>query len=399
MPKYPHFGFLFLFPAILLGLVNCNSPSKITLTNTPPLQTTFTTSPIPTSTIKISSSTPDQAQPTPEPLPLSAPGTFDTGYRNIDYMDPSRANRPVSLKIYYPAVLPPDSTATWSIRNAEPERSGAPYPLILSSAKVANIFGTHMASHGFIVASVLDQDSADLWGDWLIDYPLDMIFTLNQVASQPPAELQGMVDANKTGVMGYSFDAYTSLALSGARVDPQFYQDQCAKASSIQAALETWWITYICEPAKDWAAFAAHADSIFTTSSDGLWQPMTDPRIRAAMPMAPEGAWLFGPKGLQAVDKPVFIIGAAEDTINYYYLEAAPIFEQLGSPQKVMITFLGLGHMMIYDTEPVNRMKHFAAAFFGYHLQGKAELADFFSQNFVQSYPDLAWGVLPATQP
>jgi hypothetical protein len=48
---------------------------------------------------------------------------------------------------------------------------------------------------------------------------------------------------------------------------------------------------------------------------------------------------------------------------------------------------------MIFESLPVMRMQHFAAAFFGYYLQGKSELATYFSQDFVSQYPDLAWGV------
>ena len=42
--------------------------------------------------------------------------------------------------------------------------------------------------------------------------------------------LEGMIDAEYAGVMGYSFDGYNALAMSGARVDPEFYLSQCANA-------------------------------------------------------------------------------------------------------------------------------------------------------------------------
>ena len=38
-------------------------------------------------------------------------------------------------------------------------------------------------------------------------------------------------------------------------------------------------------------------------------------------------------------------------------------------------------------------MAHFAAVFFGYHLQGRAYLAHYFSEDFVAQYDDLEWGV------
>jgi hypothetical protein len=39
------------------------------------------------------------------------------------------------------------------------------------------------------------------------------------------------------------------------------------------------------------------------------------------------------------------------------------------------------------------RMAHFAVAFFGYHLQGRADYAAYFSEKFVKQHDDLAWGV------
>jgi hypothetical protein len=49
--------------------------------------------------------------------------------------------------------------------------------------------------------------------------------------------------------------------------------------------------------------------------------------------------------------------------------------------------------MMVFDPEMVARMAHFAAAFFGYHLQGREDLAYYFSEDFVTQHDDLAWGV------
>ncbi|MCJ7519324.1 MAG: hypothetical protein MUO42_06595, partial [Anaerolineaceae bacterium] len=78
--------------------------------------------------------------------------------------------------------------------------------------------------------------------------------------------------------------------------------------------------------------------------------------------------------------------------INIYNLEAAFIYENLGSADKSMITFMSKDHMMVYDSKAVARMAHFATAFFGYHLQGKANYAQYFSEDFVKQQEDLAWG-------
>lgn len=87
------------------------------------------------------------------------------------------------------------------------------------------------------------------------------------------------------------------------------------------------------------------------------------------------------------------VVSAAEDDINYYALEAVPIFEQLGSKQKMMISFINQGHMMIYDDEPVLQMKHLAATFFGYYLQGKTDYQAYLTEKTINRTNTLAWGV------
>jgi hypothetical protein len=50
---------------------------------------------------------------------------------------------------------------------------------------------------------------------------------------------------------------------------------------------------------------------------------------------------------------------------------------------------------MIYDPKMVERIAHFAAAFFGYHLQGRQDLAEYFSEEFVSQKEGLYWGEYP----
>lgn len=313
--------------------------------------------------------------------------------RNIVYEDPARDGRKITITIWYPAIQPQEAASGAPIADVLPDLTHAPYPVILSSTKVGFIFAPHLVSYGFVYVGVNGQDSKDHWGPWLTDYPLDIVFVLNQIASNPLAGLENVMDANRAAAMGYSFDGYTSLALSGARVDPEFYLAQCGNAAAMNPAPPAWWIDYICNPTEGWDELVSNAGPTVTTSSDGLWKAMTDERIRAVIPMAPEGAWLFGERGLAAVDRPTLIIGATADDINIYSLEAAYIFENLGTPDRTMISFVDEGHMMIYYPEQVARMKHFAVAFLGYHLQGRDEYAKYFSEDFVAQYDDLVWGV------
>jgi predicted dienelactone hydrolase len=329
------------------------------------------------------------ATPGPSPLPLSEPGKYYVGVREDAYPGASRGDRPVGITLWYPAVKPRNAAGSRPARDATADRSGAPYPLILSSTKVANMLAPYLVSHGFAWASVDGIDSYFSANPEMIDQPLDILFALYQVASSPPKGLDGLIDADHAGAIGYSFDGYNALAVSGARIDPEYYRAQCPTPDATTKAILGSMSAFGCAPAEKWDDFAAHAGEAIATSADGLWQPMTDERIRAVMPMAPEGWWLFGERGLAAADRPILIIGGTEDAL---YPEDKLIFEHLGASDKTLISFMGQEHMMVYDEAMVARMAHFAVAFFGYHLQGREEMARYFSKDFVAQHDDLAWG-------
>jgi predicted dienelactone hydrolase len=353
-----------------------------------------TTTPQPTATAPQHTPAASEAPPGADAFPLSKPGPHQIGIlRGVAFQDADRAGREVALTIWYPAAASQDPAPAGPIPDAPPDRTGAPYPLILSSSKVGFIFAPHLASHGFVVVGVNGLDYYIPWDQNLIDQPLDILFALDQVASTPPQDLAGMIDADNAGAMGYSFDGYNALAMSGARIEPTFYLAQCAAAPSMDPPLGPFWIDYYCRMSSDWDQFSAHAGETITTSDDGLWQPLTDDRIRAVMPMAPEGAWLFGERGLAAVDRPILIIGATEDVECDYGREAVYVYEHIATPERAMISFVGQDHMMVYEPEMVARMAHLATAFFGYHLQGRDDLGWYFSQDFVARNPELAWGV------
>jgi len=318
---------------------------------------------------------------TPEPCsyPLSDPGPYNVGKLTLEFEDPSRENRPVGIRVWYPV----DSSR-------EPDFSGASYPLILSSAKVGNELALYLVKHGFVWAGVTRIDTYRHMNLEMIDQPLDILFALDQLAYNPPAELEGLIDTDQVGVIGYSFDGNNALALCGARIDPDHYLSQCPDPDAITQASLDGYSAFSCGPAGEWEAFTAHVSDAITNSEDGLWQPITDPRIRAVIPMAAEGWWLFGEQGLAAVDRPVLMIVGVDDGL---YTENVAIFEHLGASDNILLSFVDQDHMMIYKGFIKERMAHFAAAFFGVHLQGRDELSDLLSEELFNQCSDVAWGV------
>lgn len=337
--------------------------------------------------------------PTPAPTPserspyeLAELGPYQVGMRALDLVDDSRGGRKVAVTVWYPAVQPADAVSSAPTPDAAPDLTGAPFPLILSSTKMARLLAPILVSHGFTWASVDGIDSYYRFHEGAIDQPLDILFALDQVAADPPQGLEGMIDAESAGTIGYSFDGFNSLAMSGARIDPAYYLAQCPTPDATTGAVLGGMSAFACDPAGEWDEFTAHVGALTTVSEDGLWQPLTDPRIRAVMPMAAEGWWLFGERGLAAVDRPVLMIDATNDEL---YAENVLIYEHLGSSDKALISFVGPTHMMVFDPAMVARMAHFAVAFFGFHLQGRRDLARYFSEEFVAQHDDLAWGVYP----
>lgn len=338
-----------------------------------------------------------QTEPAPStettaiPFPLSEPGPYLVGNSSTLLIDDSRGGREVRLTLWYPALEQMDAQGRVILHDAPPDMSAAPYPLILTDANSGDLlFGHHLVTHGFVMAIVRFPDRYDNWDFGVVDHPRDILFALDQIASNPPGGLEGVIDSDRVGVTGYSWGGFYSLAVSGVRIDPSSYLAYCKSAPQQGQALPEWYLGYACALAGHWDEFEVHVGDEITMSQDGLWQPITDDRIRAVMPMAPDGAWLYGERGLAMADRPVFIIEGGEDEQAF---EAEYIFNHLGTPDSYMISFPNREHTMVFENDPASWMRHFAVAFFGYYLQGREDLAYFFSASFVSEFEGLVWMV------
>lgn len=308
-------------------------------------------------------------------FPLSNPGLYSGSMEVVRAVDESR-DRTIQILIWYP--------------RGETVLNDAPFPLILSQSEMASSFGSLFASHGFVLATMRDNEELNPF--WLLDFPLDLLFTLNLLADDPPEALEGIIDTDHVGVIGYSSGGQGALALSGARIDPEFYWDECTHLDRLVPEPSTRWINYNCMKLDEWQAFLTYAEKVLPNSADGLLQPLNDERIRAVMPMAFGFSRLYSQQGLATVDRPTLIITGTEDTPGYL-LDTAYAFDQLVGEDKALISFVDKAHLMIYEEKASDRIMHFAMSFFGYYLQGKTEYADYFSEAFVNQFDDLHWGI------
>ena len=221
--------------------------------------------------------------PGPDGAALGELGPYGIGSASFETVDATRDDRAVRVLVYYPAT----GGSTGLERDATPDASGAPYPVVVSDGELGAILGPHLASHGFVYLAIQGQYS---WGFTLspnmIDFPLDQIVALDALAALDDPLLAGLADAERSAGIGYSFGSWNALVLAGARVDPEHYLATCA--SRPPGWSDHWW-EYICGDRGAWAAIAARAEEVGIGRDDGLWASIGDDRIKAVVPMTPEG--------------------------------------------------------------------------------------------------------------
>jgi len=347
-------------------------------------------------TTPIPPSLPAPSHSVPLAFPLSEPGPFFAGNRVYSIVDEGRDGREIRLTIWYPALQQVDAQGRVIPRDAPPDMSGAPYPLILTGWNSGSLlFRSHLASYGFVMVIVHSPGFSYTapWNNTVIDGPLDFLFALDVLTSNPPEGLEGILDTDRVGVAGYSSDGFFSLALGGARINPQYYFSQCAQTPNMDPPLSPFLTEYFCSLSERWDEFSSQVGAEISTVSDGLWQPTTDDRILAVMPMAPDSAWLYGAEGLAVIHIPSLIIAGTADDLVSYEMTSCYVYEHLVNSDRVLISFIDKDHMMVENEGVIGRIDHFAVAFFGYYLQGREGLARYFSEDFVAQQDGLAWGV------
>ena len=143
--------------------------------------------------------------------PLAEPGPYHVGViKMVTYVDESRGDKEVTLTIWYPTASE-EASGIDALTDAAPDMSGAPYPLVVSSTKMGFVFAPLIVSHGFTYMGVNTQDSKSPWGNFIIDYPREMLFGFQQLAENPPAVLAGVIDNDHVGARFHLYKGHFFL--------------------------------------------------------------------------------------------------------------------------------------------------------------------------------------------
>ncbi|MEO7156504.1 MAG: dienelactone hydrolase [Vicinamibacterales bacterium] len=360
---------------------------------------------------------------------LAAYGANDIGVRTIQVTDKNRPDilnikeagpiarydRTLTLEIWYPATLSPGQKAGGeyrvitrdpavmatltgkAVRDAAVQKAATAFPLvIISHGYPGNRFlmshiGENLASKGFVCVSIDHKDSTyddqKAFGSTLYNRPFDQLFVLNEIDRLSRAGsgnfLSGVVDAQRTAIIGYSMGGYGVVNVIGGGYSAK-------SAAGGQAP-----------PNK----------MLLERGADNTeYQKARDPRIKAAIAIGPWGmpAGFWDADGLKGIRTPVLFVAGSADETSGYEKGTRAIFEGAINADRYLLTFINANHNAaapipapaetyayseaqrsypfthyadaVWDTTRMNNIfDHFATAFLSLHLKGEADKQSYLS--------------------
>jgi predicted dienelactone hydrolase len=373
---------------------------------------------------------------TPSAPELAAYGKYTIGVRTIQVSDKNRPDilntkeggptarydRTLTLEIWYPAVLAagqkpggeyraitrdPAITATLygkAVRDATPVEADGAFPLVIIShgypgnRYLMSHLGENLASKGFVAVSIdhLDStyDDQKAFASTLYNRAFDQLFVLNEIDRLSKADsgsglagsfISGIVDASRTGIVGYSMGGYGVVNVVGGGY---------SKASeTINGA----------PPNRLLAARGA---------GSAEYQKSMDSRIKAAIAIAPWGmqAGFWDADGLKGIKTPVLFVAGSADDVAQYEKGTKAIYQAAVNSDRYLLTFVNANHNAaapipapietyttpegraspfthyadaVWDTVRMNNiLDHFATAYFGLHLKGEQDKRAYFEPSW-----------------
>ena len=380
---------------------------------------------------------------TPNAPELALFGPHDIGVQTITITDRNRPDvlnikeggpivrydRALTLEVWYPAAFAarqkaggeyrvmtrdPRISVTLrgrAVRDVRPRTGpgyGAPFPLvIISHGYPGNRFlmshiGENLASKGFVAVSIDHKDSTyddqKAFASTLYNRPFDQLFVLNEIdrLSKPGSGsfLSGLVDASRSGIIGYSMGGYGVLNVIGGG-----YSDASATFSS-------------APPNRLLAERGA---------TNPAFQEARDPRVKAAIAIGPWGmqGGYWDAEGLKGIRTPVMFVAGSADDVSGYEKGTRAIYQSTVNADRYLLTFINANHNAaapipapaellvpspetasayahyadaVWDTARMNNIfNHFATAFFDLHLKNDSSKQAYL--DVVPNGKDAVWAV------
>lgn len=352
---------------------------------------------------------------------LAVRGSHKVGVRTVQLVNPDqldilnyskqqsnpRYDRKLTLEVWYPAKLGAEQAQIThysdvlghgannparpnlpfhfggrAARNAQADSNSPSLPLVIishgysGSRVIMTWLAENLASKGYIVAAIDHTESthadAEAISSTLVNRPRDINFVIRSVAelsATPGSFLAGMVNAERTAVVGYSMGTYGALSAAGVGAS---------------------------QGAVDFAGAVPGGHLASLQAGDPRFEAMLDSRIKAIValaPYAPPGYWsATGIKNLKVPS--LFIVGSQDQTTGFG--AAQWLFDNAINSERYLLVFQGAIHEVAtnpapplaafhprefahyqepaWDNRRLNNInQHFITAFLGKHLLGNAD--------------------------
>jgi len=360
----------------------------------------------------------------PDAPKLSARGEYKVGVQTFHLVNKGQVDilnskdgkdplydRALTIEVWYPAKVPANAkkvvynevmgTANDTLRpltpftfkgrayrDAKPMTDKGSFPLIVvshgyvGSRFLMTYLTENLASKGYIVAAIDHTDStfkdANAFQSTLLNRPKDIRFVINEMEKMGTIgsknELEGLVDAKNTGIIGYSMGGYGVLNVGGAG-----YSEALA-----------WFFKGMTDGST---AIAVN------TAGNEEYQKLADDRIKAIVAFAPWGMerGVWDTDGLKGLKTPTFFIAGNQDDISGYENGIKAIYEGAVNADRYLLTYINARHNVAPNPPPAaslapglhideyyryaepswdqrklnNVNQHFVTAFLGQHLKSQ----------------------------
>lgn len=299
----------------------------------------------------------------PDAPELAAYGPMKIGVRTLTMTDPGRIDilaidpaagkpdplptydRELTVEVWYPAADDASGETAFPayIRDGKTEvtlhgkamRAAAPaegtWPLVIVShgypgnRYLMSHLAENIASKGYVVASIDHRDSTyrdkAAFGSTLVNRPFDQLFVLDEMAKLGAGDgfLGGLIDAETTGLIGYSMGGYGAVITAGGGVT--------------QASVDYAW----GGPHGTLGVHLAGSDS---------HEALPDPRIRTAVAFAPWGINLgfWDAAGLKGVRIPMLFVSGSVDDVAGYDPGVRTIWQGAAGADRALLTYVNANH-------------------------------------------------------
>ncbi|MES2644353.1 MAG: hypothetical protein V4850_33010 [Myxococcota bacterium] len=290
-----------------------------------------------------------------EPPPVYTPdavGPHIAGTEEASFTGAATAADPEGLaytvQVWFPAsaadedVYAYDDFLEGTAREDGVPDCSAPRPVLVFShgnggLRYQSIFLTeHLATHGWIVVAPDHPgntffDPSSSRAELIVRRPVDAVAAydwLVDVAGAPGGLLEGCVDPDAGyAIAGHSFGGYTTLAVAGATLDATASAEWCATADD----------AWLCDDFAQAMAAAGETEL-----------HLGDPRVWAAVPMAPAGyEVLVG--GLVDIAVPTLFLGGSLDTLTPMASQVTPLYQGVVATPRMLGELEGAGHFSFSD--------------------------------------------------